>query len=172
MDVNNEERDTGKTALERLRSELDEVKDQLAATSEVLTAIGRSASESMPFSAPSSTAPAGCAAPTWRRSTWSKASILSLPGRRGCPRLASTSWRGTRWDPIGSRSSGGSRSTAETQQITDVLADPEYGRLDVQRLAGLRTVLGVPMLLEDEVVGVLVVWRIEVDPFSDGRPRC
>ena len=52
-------------------------------------------------------------------------------------------------------------------QITDVLADPDYGRVDAQRAAGDRTIMGVPMLLDDEVVGVLSLWRTEVDPFSD-----
>lgn len=53
------------------------------------------------------------------------------------------------------------------QQIADVLADPEYGRLDIQRHGGFRTTMGVPMLLDGEVVGVLVVWRTHVDPFSE-----
>ena len=54
-----------------------------------------------------------------------------------------------------------------TQQIDDVLADPEYGRQDLQRLAGFRTLLSAPMLLGDEVVGVLSVWRAKVAPFSE-----
>ncbi|HEV3504676.1 MAG TPA: ATP-binding protein, partial [Actinomycetes bacterium] len=53
------------------------------------------------------------------------------------------------------------------QQIPDVLADPEYGRPDIQRHGGFRTTMGVPMLLDGEVVGVLIVWRTEVDPFSE-----
>jgi signal transduction histidine kinase/DNA-binding response OmpR family regulator len=54
-----------------------------------------------------------------------------------------------------------------TQQITDVLSDPEYGRQDAQRLGGFRTIIGVPMLLDDEIVGVLSAWRTQVDPFDD-----
>ena len=54
-----------------------------------------------------------------------------------------------------------------TIQINDVLADPTYGRQDAQRIAGFRTTMGAPMLLDDEVVGVLSVWRTEVDPFDD-----
>jgi signal transduction histidine kinase/ActR/RegA family two-component response regulator len=53
------------------------------------------------------------------------------------------------------------------QQIVDVLADPEYGRLDLQRLTGFRTLLSAPMIVEDEVVGVLSVWRTKVAPFDD-----
>jgi signal transduction histidine kinase/DNA-binding response OmpR family regulator len=52
-------------------------------------------------------------------------------------------------------------------QITDVLADPDYAWADAQRVAGYRTLMGVPMLLDDEVVGVLSLWRTQVDPFSD-----
>lgn len=54
-----------------------------------------------------------------------------------------------------------------TQQIEDVLADPDYGRQDLQRLAGYRVLLSAPMLLGDEVVGVLLMWRTRVDPFSE-----
>ncbi len=54
-----------------------------------------------------------------------------------------------------------------THQIPDVLEDAEYGRDDLQRRAGFRTLLSTPMILEDEVVGVLSLWRTEVAPFSD-----
>jgi signal transduction histidine kinase/ActR/RegA family two-component response regulator len=54
-----------------------------------------------------------------------------------------------------------------TQQLVDVLADPSYGRQDLQQLAGFRTLMSAPMLVEEEVVGVLSVWRTEVDPFDD-----
>jgi signal transduction histidine kinase/CheY-like chemotaxis protein len=52
-------------------------------------------------------------------------------------------------------------------QIPDVLADPVY-RFPVGReLGGYRTMLGAPMLVGDRVVGVLQLWRLEVDPFGD-----
>jgi signal transduction histidine kinase/CheY-like chemotaxis protein len=54
-----------------------------------------------------------------------------------------------------------------TQQIEDVLADPDYGRQDLQRLGGYRVLLSAPMLLGDEVVGVLLMWRTRVAPFSE-----
>lgn len=57
-----------------------------------------------------------------------------------------------------------------TQQIDDVLGDAGYGRQDLQRIGGYRTLLSAPMLLEDEVVGVLGMWRTEVNPF-DARDR-
>ncbi|MGZ6778910.1 MAG: GAF domain-containing protein, partial [Mycobacterium sp.] len=54
-----------------------------------------------------------------------------------------------------------------TVQIPDVLADADYGRLDLQRLTGFRTLLSTPMILQDEVVGVLAMWRTDVAPFDD-----
>ena len=57
-----------------------------------------------------------------------------------------------------------------TEQIADVLSDADYGRQDLQRLAGYRTLLSAPMILEDEVVGVLSMWRTDVAPF-DNRER-
>ena len=52
-------------------------------------------------------------------------------------------------------------------QIADVLADPEYGLPEVQRLGGFRTHLGLPLLREDSVIGVLLVSRTVVEPFDD-----
>jgi signal transduction histidine kinase/ActR/RegA family two-component response regulator len=54
-----------------------------------------------------------------------------------------------------------------TQQIPDVLADPNYGRQDIQQVAGFRTTMAAPMLIDDEVVGSMSVWRNEVSPFDE-----
>lgn len=53
-----------------------------------------------------------------------------------------------------------------TNQIADVLNDATYGRGDLQRLTGFRTLLSTPMILDDEVVGVLSMWRTNVAPFD------
>ena len=44
-------------------------------------------------------------------------------------------------------------------QITDVLADPEYTLLDVQKIGNYRAGLGVPLLRGDVPIGVLIVTR-------------
>lgn len=54
-----------------------------------------------------------------------------------------------------------------TNQIADVKADDGYGRGDLQQLTGFRTLLSTPLLLQDEVVGVLSMWRTHVAPFND-----
>src|SRR5262249_35992762 len=51
--------------------------------------------------------------------------------------------------------------------IIDVLADPEYAMAEVQKRAGFRTVLGVPLLREGCPIGVLLLGRSSVRPFTD-----
>jgi len=51
--------------------------------------------------------------------------------------------------------------------IADVLADPEYQFLQAQRLGGFRILLGVPMLREGTPIGVIVIWREEVQSFTE-----
>ena len=56
--------------------------------------------------------------------------------------------------------------------IADAAADEAYRERDPQHmraveLGGARTVLGVPMLKEDELIGALAVARQEVRPFTD-----
>lgn len=53
-----------------------------------------------------------------------------------------------------------------THQIADVLSDADYGLLTLQSLAGFRTMLATPMIVQGEVVGVLSMWRTEVAPFD------
>jgi signal transduction histidine kinase/DNA-binding response OmpR family regulator len=153
--------------VERLGDELAEAREQLAATSEVLAVIGRSASDlEGVLEAVVESARKLCGAdagqvllvdgdryrfaygsgltPEWREFLANNPVVLdrgTLAGRVGLDRRAT--------------------------QIPDVLADPDYGRADAQRVAGFRTIMGVPMLLDGEVVGVLSLWRTEVDPFSD-----
>jgi GAF domain-containing protein len=52
--------------------------------------------------------------------------------------------------------------------IPDILADPEYNRLDLADVRSFRTVLAVPMLREGEPIGVFVLTRTkEVKPFTE-----
>ena len=46
-----------------------------------------------------------------------------------------------------------------TVQILDVLADPDYEMHRARELGGFRTMLGVPMLAGEKVIGVIMLWR-------------
>ena len=68
-----------------------------------------------------------------------------------------------------SRGSIVGRTALEGQpvQIVDVLADPEYVLLDLQKIGNYRTVLGIPLLREGLPIGVLVLTRSEPRPFTN-----
>jgi transcriptional regulator with GAF, ATPase, and Fis domain len=51
--------------------------------------------------------------------------------------------------------------------IADVLADPEYDSWENQRPLGFRTILAVPLLRERVPIGVIILIRKVVRPFTD-----
>jgi len=54
-----------------------------------------------------------------------------------------------------------------TIHIPDVLTDPDFKRLDAQKLMGFRAALGVPLTREGEVFGVINLFRFTVSSFED-----
>jgi signal transduction histidine kinase/DNA-binding response OmpR family regulator len=152
---------------ERLADELDEVREQLGATSEVLAVIGRSASDlEGVLETVVESARKLCGADAGQvflvdgdRYRLAYGSGMTAQYREFIANNPVVLDRGTLAGRVG--------LDRRATQITDVLADPDYGRTDAQRVAGFRTIMGVPMLLDGEVVGVLSVWRTQVDPFSD-----
>ena len=63
--------------------------------------------------------------------------------------------------------SGRVLAEGRTVRIPDVLADPEYTFTVAQKVAGFRSGLGVPLMREGTPVGVMNLWRSEVRPFTD-----
>ena len=53
-----------------------------------------------------------------------------------------------------------------TIQIADVLADADYTYWEAQRIGRFRTLLGVPLLREDVLLGVMNLWRTQPEPFD------
>ena len=65
-------------------------------------------------------------------------------------------------------------ATKQSVQIADVLEEPNYfdapsGYTGTQlaKLAGARTILAVPMIKENELMGAIVIYRQEVRPFTN-----
>jgi two-component system NtrC family sensor kinase len=55
----------------------------------------------------------------------------------------------------------------KTVHVSDVLADADYTYLETQRRAGYRTMLGVPLLREGLPIGIILLMRRSVRPFTD-----
>jgi GAF domain-containing protein len=53
-----------------------------------------------------------------------------------------------------------------TIHVPDVLADPEFDRFEWQKIGKQRTVLGVPLLREGTLIGVIILARTAVAPFT------
>jgi signal transduction histidine kinase/ActR/RegA family two-component response regulator len=152
---------------ERLRRDLSALKDQFEAADEVLSAMGRSAAD--PETVLTTIVESA------RRLCRSQAAHLYLLEDGVYRLIKSTGLTEESIRFIAEHPMPVDRDTLigrvgldrRTQQIPDVLADPEFGRQDLQRVAGFRTTMGAPMLLDDKVVGALTVWRNEASPFDD-----
>src|SRR5262249_42409570 len=63
------------------------------------------------------------------------------------------------------------RTTGAVLHIHDLRLDESYGRdprvTALADSAGARTVIAVPMLKDKELIGILVIYRTEVRPFSE-----
>jgi len=56
-------------------------------------------------------------------------------------------------------------------QIPDVLQDPDYTFWEAHRLGNYRAMLGVPLIRKETVLGVIVLWRAEPEPFTDDEAQ-
>ncbi|HKV32323.1 MAG TPA: GAF domain-containing protein [Candidatus Dormibacteraeota bacterium] len=58
-----------------------------------------------------------------------------------------------------------------TIRIPDVLQDPEYTHWEAQRLGKGRAMIGVPLIRDQAVLGVIALWRTEPEPFTDDEAQ-
>jgi len=74
--------------------------------------------------------------------------------------------------PLPGHAIGRVASTKQVAHISDVRLEAAYAanspvQIGTVELAGARTVVAVPMLKDDELVGAIVIYRQEVRPFTD-----
>src|SRR5262249_45645565 len=58
-------------------------------------------------------------------------------------------------------------STKQVVHVADILAEPESARGGLAELANARTILNVPMLREDDLIGTISIYRQEIRPFTN-----
>jgi signal transduction histidine kinase len=159
----------------RLLNELRESLQQQTATSEVLGVISSSPGELEPvFQAMLENAVRICEA---------KFGVLYLSDgdgfrvgamRNAPPAYAELRRREPVMRPNPRTAIGRAAATKQTAQIADVQAEPGYfyplpgfSGTQMPALTGARTIVAVPMLKDDSLIGVIIIYRQEVRPFTD-----
>jgi signal transduction histidine kinase len=153
--------------LDAVREELAEVAEQQAVTAQVLKTVGESTFDLLPvFDMVLKNATRLCRASggdIWRVEHDRLRAVHYIGGSDAYRNLlASQAHRPGRGTLVG-------KVALERRivHIPDVLTDPDYSNPELQRLGGFRTLLGVPMMREGVPIGVLRLYREEVDPFSE-----
>jgi GAF domain-containing protein len=155
---------------QRMR-ELTESREQQTATAEVLRVISSSPGELEPvFDAMLEKAVRICGAGfgnLWLRD----ADCFRIAATHGAPReFQDFVRRQPLFRPSPSIALGQIVDTKQVYQVDDIKAAPTFDdklRIATIELAGARTLLGVPMLKDGEVIGVLAIYRQEVRRFTD-----
>ena len=156
---------------ERTR-ELSESLEQQTATSEVLSVISSSPGELEPvFQAMLENATRICEAKfgvlsRYDGEAFHAVALLNVPTA-----FAELLRRGPRF-PTPDSAIGRLARTKQVVHITDILSEPEYAKGDPFRIAivdlgGARTLLTVPLLKDDELLGAFMIYRQELRPFTD-----
>ena len=165
---------TGEEAnVEQLIRELAEARERETATSEVLKVISSSPGDLQPvFDAILANATHLCGArfATLRLREGDHFRTVSL---YNAPAALVEHWRSTPLvRPHPESALGRTALTKQVVQIDDVRKGPAYSKRDplsvaAADLGGYRTVLTVPMLKEDVLIGVITIYRQEVKAFAD-----
>src|SRR5690606_2876885 len=154
--------------IEERAQELGEALKRQTATSEVLSVISRSTSELQPvLDTIVATAARLC------RAEWATMYKLEPDGRYALAAATGNDQEFLRYlalhPVIPGRSTMAGRTALEgrTVHVHDILEDSDYTWSEAQEKGGFRTILGVPLLRGEAVIGVIVLARNVVRPFTD-----
>ena len=159
----------------RLLSELRESLEQQTATSEVLRVISSSPGELEPvFQAMLENARRICEA-EFGVLNRCEGDALRAVAMHGAPQaFVEERRRNPLIRPPPQTALGRVVATKQPVQIADIVNEPHYfdvpsgySAVVLTKLSGARTVLAVPMLKENELIGAIVIYRTEVRPFTD-----
>ena len=153
--------------LDALRQELAEVAEQQAVTAQVLKTVGESRFELAPvFDMVLRNASRLCQAgggDIWRIDEDGLRAVHSVGGSDAYRDLLSRQLHRPGRETL----VGKVALERRIVHIPDVLTDPDYSNPQLQKLGGFRTLLGVPMMREGVPIGVIRLFREEVDPFTE-----
>jgi two-component system, NtrC family, sensor kinase len=158
----------GQIEVARLARELNEAREQQTATSEVLKVISRSAFDLQAvFETVVERSARLCGADRARANIYRfDGELLRVAATFNVPPKV-REW--LEQHPIRpGRHSGTARVALErrTIHVPDVLADPEY-TYGATAVEPFRSILGVPIIKGEDLLGVLLIYHLEVRPFTD-----
>ena len=157
--------------VEVLTGELDEALEQQMATSEVLRVISSSPGElDLVFQTMLANAIRICDANFGALFRFEDG-VAAAAAMLGVPPAFAEFWQRGPYRPGSRTALGRVMQTLQTVHIADVTVDPAYLEgepifVAAVELGGFRTILNVPILKEDELIGVFAIYRQEVRSFS------
>src|SRR5450759_3622776 len=156
----------------RLLKELRESLQQQTATADVLKVISSSPGELEPvFEAMLQNATRICEANFGNMFLYEHDAFRNV-AMQNAPPAYSNVRAGTTFHPPPSSALGRLAAAKAVVQIADLMAEDTYIKRDsfivaAVELGGIRTILAVPMLNDDLLIGAIVIYRQEVLPFTD-----
>jgi two-component system, NtrC family, sensor kinase len=152
----------------RLLNELRESLAQQTATSEVLGVISSSPGELEPvFQAMLENATRICEADLGTMALYEDGGFRHFALHGAPPAYAELRQREPVVRPHPEAPLGRLARTKNVIHVHDLLAQPEHAQGGLAKSAGARTLLIVPLLKEQELVGIIGIYRQEVRPFTD-----
>ena len=158
--------------LRQRTTDLSESLEQQTATSEVLRVISSSPSELEPvFNAMLENATRICEAKFGSLYLYDKDGLTLAAAHNAPPAFAEARRRGP-IQPPPDMALGRVIRTMRIAQVADVAATRAYAEgnqaaVDAVKLAGMRTVVAVPMIKDNRLIGVIASYRQEVRPFTE-----
>jgi GAF domain-containing protein len=160
--------------VQQLIQERDAALDQQAATSEILEVISRSTGDLQPiFAAILQNAVRLCDASFGDIYSWERGALHLLASYNSPPAFAEERWRSERIPPSPDSPTTRILATKSPVHIADLTKDGAYvekrsqASIAAVELGGVRSFLGMPMLKENELIGILFLNRQFVRPFTD-----
>jgi len=154
--------------LRQRTDDLSESLEQQTATSEVLQVISSSPGELEPvFQAMLENATRICEADLGTMALYEDGGFRHVALHGAPPAYAELRQREPVVRPHPEAPLGRLARTKQVVHIEDVLAQPEQAQAGLAKLARARTLLIVPLLKEQQLIGIIGIYRQEVRPFTD-----